>query len=50
MSQQGESSKEMTTLKNLSDHMLEDDVTVVGFFSSDEDAAYDLYQELSKFT
>ncbi|XP_013391677.1 protein disulfide-isomerase A4 [Lingula anatina] len=42
---QGPGSKEMKTLKELKNFMSEDDVTVVGFFNSEEDEVYKTYQE-----
>ena len=46
--QVGEASKESKTLKDVKTFMNEDDVTVVGFFSGEEDAGLAVYLEMGK--
>ena len=48
--QVGEASKESKTLKDVKAFMNEDDVTVVGFFSGEEDAGLAVYLEMGKMS
>ena len=46
--QVGDASVEAKSLKSLKSQMQKEDVTVVGFFKSDGDKEYEIYQEAGK--
>ena len=46
--QQGDPSSVKNTVKELQKAMMNDDVTVVGFFENEDDFAYQTYQEAGK--
>lgn len=45
----GDASKEYKDLKALQKFFKKDDVSVVGFFNSESDKAYELYQEAGNY-
>ena len=49
LGQVGEGSKELMSQKKMAAYMHAEDVTVIGFFASAEDAAYNLFQDVGEF-